>query len=48
MEIAAREEHLWKTVLLSLDMTVSDLEKNQKYISEATLLTRAALAKRLS
>lgn len=48
MEIAAREEHLWKTVLLSLDMTVSDLEKNQKYISEATLLARSALAKRFS
>ena len=48
IKLTIREEHLWRTVLLSLDMTVSDLEKNQKYISEATLLARSALAKRFS
>ena len=47
MNAVQREEHLWSSVLLSLDMTLDDLKKDGKYISEATLLTREAVAKKL-
>ena len=43
-----RIEHLWRTVLLSLDMTVRDIESFGGYISADTLLAREAIAKRLS
>ena len=43
-----RIEHLWRTVLLSLDMTVRDIESSGGYISADTLLAREAIAKRLS
>ncbi len=42
-----REKHLWKTVLLSLDMTVRDIESNGGYISFETLEAREAIAKKL-
>jgi hypothetical protein len=48
MDKAERERHLWKTVLLSLDMTVKDIESANGYISVDTLLAREAIAKKLS
>ena len=48
MDKAERERHLWKTVLLSLDMTVKDIESANGYTSVDTLLAREAIAKKLS
>ena len=48
MDKAERERHLWKTVILSLDMTVKDIESANGYISVDTLLAREAIAKKLS
>lgn len=48
MDKAERERHLWKSVLLSLDMTVKDIESANGYISVDTLLAREAIAKKLS
>ena len=42
-----RERHLWKTILLSLDMTVADIEKSGGYVSGETLFAREAIAKKL-
>lgn len=47
MDKAQRETHLWKTVLLSLDMTVEDIKAHGGYVSEETLLARDAVAKKL-
>lgn len=47
MTYEQREKHLWQTVLLSLDMTVRDIESAGGYISEETLLARRAIAKKL-
>ena len=44
----ARERHLWETVLLSLDMTVRDIEASGGYISVETLEAREAIAKKLA
>lgn len=41
------ERHLWKTVYLSLDMTVRDIESAGGYISEETILARDAVLKRI-
>ena len=43
-----REAHLWQTVLVSLNMTIRDLESSGGYISEETLLAKEAIEKRLS
>ena len=48
MDSAQREAHLWKAVLLSLDMTVEDITSHGGYVSEETLLAREAVARRLS
>ena len=42
-----RERHLWKTILLSLDMTVADIEKSGGYVSGETLFAREAIAKKI-
>lgn len=47
MDKVQREKHLWKTVLLSLDMTVEDIERNAGYVSEETLYAREAVSNRL-
>ena len=47
MSKEARERHLWQTVLLSLDMTVQDIESSGGYISVETLEAREAIAERL-
>ena len=48
MSTEERVVHLWKTVLLSLDMTVKDIESVNGYICTDTLLAREAIAKKLS
>lgn len=48
MSIPERELHLWKTLYLSLDMTVKDIESEGGYVSGETLLARAAILKRIS
>ena len=47
MSQSDRERHLWKTILLSLDMTVADIEKSGGYVSGETLFAREAIAKKL-
>ena len=47
MSYFERERHLWKTVLLSLDMTVSDIERSGGYVSEETLLAKDAIINKL-
>ena len=47
MSQADREKHLWETVLLSLDMTVRDIEENGGYVSSETILAKEAIAKKL-
>ena len=47
MSQKAREIHLWQTVVLSLDMTVRDIESAGGYVSGETLLAREAIAKKL-
>lgn len=42
-----RKEHLWKTVLLSLDMTLRDIESAGGYVSCETVLAREAVAKKI-
>ncbi len=48
MDKDERERHLWKTVLLSLDMTVKDIESANGYISVDTLRAREAIERKLS
>ena len=47
MSKESRERHLWQTVLLSLDMTVRDIESVGGYISVETLEAHEAIEKRL-
>ena len=47
MPLDERERHLWRTVYLSLDMTVKDIESVGGYISEETLTAKAAVMKRI-
>lgn len=47
MSQSERIKHLWKTVILSLDMTISDIEESGGYISRETLVARAVIAKKL-
>ena len=47
MSLDERERHLWRTVYLSLDMTVRDIESVGGYISEETLTAKAAVMKRI-
>ena len=47
MTFEEREKHLWKTVLLSLDMTVRDIEASGGYVSSETVFAREAIAKKL-
>ena len=47
MEREERIMHLWKTVLLSLDMTVENITAKGGFVDKQTLLARDAVAKRL-
>lgn len=42
-----RESHLWQTVLISLDMTVKDIEASGGYVSSETLFARDEVAKKI-
>ena len=48
MTFEQRMTHLWQTVLVSLNMTIRDLEASGGYISEETLVARDAIEKKLS
>lgn len=47
MSFDAREEHLWRTLLLSLEMTVRELTEEGRYVSVVTLRAKTSLEKRL-
>ena len=48
MDVKERETHLWRTVLLSLDMTIENIKNKGGTVDGATLRAREAVAKRLS
>lgn len=48
MNTEERETHLWRTVLLSLDMTIENIKNKGGAVDGATLRAREAVAKRLS
>ena len=47
MDVKERTEHLWKTVLLSLDMTVENIKSKGGSVDRQTLLARDAIRDKL-
>ena len=48
MSMPERERHLWKTVLLSLDMTVENITARGGIVDKQTLLARDAVKNKLA
>ena len=48
MNMEERIAHLWKTVLLSLDMTIENITQRGGVVDKQTILARDSVAKKLS